>query len=160
MKTFKEFLAETACKTCQGDGVLDAVECKACKGTGAILPYKTASGLGFPTNKKYAKTMNEDYWEPDFNKSYKSINDAVEVLIGDAEELEAGERDWIGIIRLAPDWKKKLSTKPLKAKWVKALKGMFSQFDSHHDHEEDVVDARYETAYDFLIANGLAKRVG
>ena len=60
MKTFKEFLAETACKTCQGDGVLDAVECKACNGTGAVLPYKTASNLGFPANKKYTKAMNED----------------------------------------------------------------------------------------------------
>ena len=157
MKTFKEFLAETACKTCQGDGVLDATECKACKGTGAVLPHKTASNLGFPTNKKYAKTMNEDHWEPNFN-NYAGANDALEVLIDDAEELEAGERDWIGIIRLAPDWKKKLSAK-LKVKWTKTLERMFSQFD-YDSNEEDAVDARYETALKFLVASGLAKKVG
>ena len=57
MKTFKEFLAETVCKTCEGDGVLDAMECKACKGTGAVLPYKAASNLGYPANKKYYKAI-------------------------------------------------------------------------------------------------------
>ena len=75
--------------------------------------------------KTFKEFLAEAYWPP------RNAKEALEVLRDDAEELEAGGRDWVRALRLTPDWEEKLPA--FKGKWIRTLKTMFEGYREKHE---------------------------
>jgi hypothetical protein len=98
---------------------------------------------------KINEILNEDYWLP------KNMADAEEDFMYNAEELERGDRSYIGSLFFgASDWREQI-TKKMVGDYLRAVKDGASMLD-RYSSEEEAVDLRYEATYNTLISSGLA----
>ncbi len=82
----------------------------------------------------------------------------LDILKSDAEQLAQGLRDYIGVIKLEPDWEEQIPR--LIHRYEKEIKSIYNSFmDPHGEDEVAWVDAHYGVTMNFLIKHGLATEI-